>query len=217
MIINIIVAILLTIDYHPRSTMSVEDIVNFLSDVRSGKLKSGLETALDRVLSQNPQHKDAILNDALTAAIVIGNLPFAKHCVRLGADLFLQGKRFNPMSPSYELFRKTPANETTIAWVMAELDEMDAFARKRFGFYVAQFVKKLDGCTCNGCANPEAEDPCPVNVSSILGRGEIKILKTWLAGQQQRPGAIHRNHKNQFAELLAATSEYLKYMNRRYL
>jgi hypothetical protein len=197
--------------------MSVSNIVNFLSDVRAGKLKSGLETALDRIRSQNPQHKDAIINDALTAAIVIGNLPFAKHCVRLGADLFLQGKRFNPDLPSYELFRKTPANETTIAWVMTELAEKDAFARKRFGWSVVQFYKKLPNCTCNACTNPDAEDPCPVDLHSILGRDDTVTLKTWLTGQQQRPGAIHRNHTSQFAEFLTATSEYLKYMNRRYL
>jgi hypothetical protein len=197
--------------------MSIWNIVTFLSDVRSGKLKSGLEAALARIISQNSQRKDAIINDALTAAIVIGNLPFAKHCVRLGGDLFLQGKRFDPLSASYEFFRKTPANEKTIAWVEAELDEKDTFACKRFGWSIVQFCKTFPGCTCVACTNPEAVDPCPVDLHSVLGRDAIVTLKTWLTGLQQRPGAIHRNHTSQFAEFFTATSEYLKYLNRRYL
>jgi hypothetical protein len=196
--------------------MSVSTLINFLCDVRSGKLKSGLENALDRHLKQLPHLRDSILNDAMTRAIVSGNLPFAKHCLRLGADLFLQGKRFNPYSNAYELFLKTPANEKTLAWLNTELAEKDTFADRRFGWSVQQFYKKIAGCPCDACTNPDAIDPCPVNLhDGIYGCDQIQTLKTWLTTQQQQ-GAFHRNHKSQYAEFLAATSEYLKYLNRRH-
>lgn len=110
--------------------MSVGQIVQFLSQVRSGKedpLAFGgggkqkqktlhpetIIRRLEKLLGEMSVGKEMVMNDFMTAAIVSGSMELCRYCLRFGYDIYIQGKRFCPIGGT-EFYLRTPENKKTV-------------------------------------------------------------------------------------------------------
>lgn len=199
--------------------------VGLVSKVRhDGMSKDTAVRIFSRLKEGYPNHAEILLNDLFTAAIAAGNLPLAKWCYGSGkADIFIQGKRFNDFAENRHFEnRPTEQNKPTLDWLWEELTQLDSMAHREYARYEHRFCRKQVGCNCRVCTATEPADLLPHDEPPValpfLGpprRYELERVKVWLE-TLQRNGLVHKNHRQDHAEYLAAVNKHIKYLNRRY-
>ena len=201
----------------PSTHSMIGQIINFIDAVKKGKMSADVfKSKLDKLRSDCSSYAETLCNDAFTAAIISGNLPCVVCCERAGFDLFVQGNRFNSMSPSCVLFQHTPQNEKTIAWLYKKLDELDERALKNFCWAADFFCRKLPGCDCSECNDSSGVEENSIDfLKGIYSKDDLQEIQAYLLCKQ-RSGTIHKNHRSQTAEFMSETQKYMRHLNRRY-